>query len=387
MINFILRTLSVLFLLAGSLTASPLTFEGTEGPGVGKHIVFIANDHEYRSEEVCPAIAKILAKHYGFKCTVLFGINEEGFIQAGDVPIPHLEVLEDADLLFFVARFMNLPDEQAEKIVDYFERGGPVVGLRTSTHSFNGQKGKWEKLNYNYSGEDYDGGLGKQIFGNTWDKELGQSHYGSNHQMGGTVSGVSSAKDHPIMAGVGSIHAYSGAYKSQPPSDATPLLEVQVLNTFEPSDEINPERPIVNAGWSRDSYVAPSGEQKDARVVYTSFGTSEDLLDEDARRFVVNASFWSLGMEGSIKPDQNVSFVGEFAPSPYSSNAFYRIGVKPQDLAGWDSRVMPAGAKFAGLEDASKLKNSRITRVLQNRPWTLEEIKAMYPDFEFKVKE
>ena len=42
----------------------------------------------------------------------------------------------------------------------------PVVGVRTSTHSFNGQKGKWAKLNFNYNGEDYRGGLGEQIFGN-----------------------------------------------------------------------------------------------------------------------------------------------------------------------------------------------------------------------------
>ncbi|MEM1442479.1 MAG: hypothetical protein AAGF67_09065, partial [Verrucomicrobiota bacterium] len=188
---FILLSVSPLF-------AEPLVYEGEEGPGVGKHIVFIANDHEYRSEEVCPMIAKILAKRYGFRCTVLFGINEEGYIHPGGVPIPHLEVLEDADLLFFVTRFMNLPDEQADMIVEYFERGGPVVGFRTSTHCFNGQKGKWEKLNFGYKGEDYLGGLGEQIFGNTWNKERGQGHYGSNHRLGGTISSVDSAEGHPI---------------------------------------------------------------------------------------------------------------------------------------------------------------------------------------------
>ena len=41
--------------------AGPLVYEGTEGPGKGKHIVFLAGDHEYRSEESLPELARILA--------------------------------------------------------------------------------------------------------------------------------------------------------------------------------------------------------------------------------------------------------------------------------------------------------------------------------------
>ena len=40
-----------------------ITYEGKEGPGKGKHIVFIANDHEYRSEEACPTLAKIASRN------------------------------------------------------------------------------------------------------------------------------------------------------------------------------------------------------------------------------------------------------------------------------------------------------------------------------------
>ncbi|MEO0447922.1 MAG: ThuA domain-containing protein, partial [Verrucomicrobiota bacterium] len=340
-------------LLASSIAPlsgfEPLVYQGTEGPGVGTHIVFIANDHEYRSEEACPALAKILAKHHGFTCTVLFGIDEEGFIQPGGAPVPGMEALDDADLLVFFTRFMNLPDEQVDLLVDYFERGGPAVGLRTSTHCFNKQAGKWEKLNFNYDGDDYRGGLGEQIFGNTWNKERGQSHYGSNHAMGGTIKAVSGAEGHPILTGVNSMHAYSGAYQSIPPADSTPLLEVQVLNTFGPSDEINPEKPVVNAGWTRDTYLAPSGTQKDGRIVYTSMGASEDLLDANARRFLVNACFWAAGMESDITPDLDVHLVGGFVPSPYSSRAFFKAGVKPGDLSGWDSPVMPDRAPGGGL--------------------------------------
>ena len=31
--------------------AAPLVFEGTHGPGVGRHIIFLAGDHESRSAE------------------------------------------------------------------------------------------------------------------------------------------------------------------------------------------------------------------------------------------------------------------------------------------------------------------------------------------------
>jgi hypothetical protein len=54
-----------------------LTFDGAKGPGVGKHIVFITGDEEYRSEQGMPQMAQILAKHHGFRCTVLFSIDPE----------------------------------------------------------------------------------------------------------------------------------------------------------------------------------------------------------------------------------------------------------------------------------------------------------------------
>ncbi len=35
------------------------------------HIVFVAGDHEYSSEETMPALAAELEKNYGVRCTVL----------------------------------------------------------------------------------------------------------------------------------------------------------------------------------------------------------------------------------------------------------------------------------------------------------------------------
>ena len=54
-----------------------IVYDGFDGPGKGRHIVFVTGDEEYRSEESMPQLAKILAKHHGFKCTMLFAINKE----------------------------------------------------------------------------------------------------------------------------------------------------------------------------------------------------------------------------------------------------------------------------------------------------------------------
>ena len=374
-----LLALSVSFvcLFATQSVAEPLVYEGESGFGKGKHIVFWANDHEYRSEQTCPLLAKLMAKHFGFKCTVLFGINDQGHIHPGAKSVPHTEALKDADLLVFFARFMSLPDNQVDDLAQYFERGGPVIGLRTSTHCFNGQDGKWEQMNYKFEDKKYVGGLGEQIFGNTWHKERGQSHYGSNHKMGSRITPISGTS-HPTLTGVKSIHGYSGAYLSRPPKDATPLLEVQVLATFDPSDEINEDKPIVNAGWSREMYVAPSGETKKSRVVYTSYGASEDMLSEDGRRFLVNSCLWAGGWESEIKSDLNVDIVGKYNPTPYGNGSYHAVGVTPKDLAGWDSEIMPSAAKLHGVDDPKKA--ARATRALENRPKLREMLIKLHPE-------
>ena len=148
---------------AGDAWADPwVVYEGKDGPGKGKHIVLVSGDEEYRCEEALPQLGKILAKHHGFKCTVLFAIDPE----TGEIDpvnqnnIPGLEALETADLMIIATRFRDLPDEQMKHIVDYIEAGKPVIGMRTATHAFNIAKGKtYAKYSFSYGGEEYDGRL------------------------------------------------------------------------------------------------------------------------------------------------------------------------------------------------------------------------------------
>src|ERR1039457_2409699 len=87
--------------LAGwTRAADGVVYEGQQGPGKGKQIVFLAGDEEYRSEEALPMLAKILAVRHGFKCTVLFPINPaDGTIDPLTLTnMPGLAALDSADL-------------------------------------------------------------------------------------------------------------------------------------------------------------------------------------------------------------------------------------------------------------------------------------------------
>ncbi|HWA99487.1 MAG TPA: hypothetical protein VG713_13385, partial [Pirellulales bacterium] len=131
----------LMLVLVGYAKADELwvTYEGSQGPGHGKHVVLVSGDEEYRSEEALPQLGKILARHHGFKCTVLFAIDpSDGTINPIERSnIPGLEALATADLMIIATRFRDLPDDQMKHIVDYLATGRPVIGMRTATHAFN----------------------------------------------------------------------------------------------------------------------------------------------------------------------------------------------------------------------------------------------------------
>ena len=70
----------LLAMLSSSISAQDdpwVVYPGGDGGGAGKHIVLIAGDEEYRSEEAMPMLGRVLSVHHGFKCTVLFSTNPE----------------------------------------------------------------------------------------------------------------------------------------------------------------------------------------------------------------------------------------------------------------------------------------------------------------------
>jgi hypothetical protein len=308
-----------------------IVYDGYEGPGKGKHIVFVSGDEEYRSEEALPQLAKILAKHHGFKCTVLFAIDpNDGTINPNVSNIPGMEALDTADLAVVFLRFRDLPDDQMKHFVDYVESGRPIVGLRTATHSFN-IKGQKTYSKYSYNNSDWSGGFGRQVLGETWIAHHGK--HGSQSTRGIIAPGEES---HPILRGIknGDIWGPTDVYtvKLPLPGDSRPLVLGQVLVGMQPTDEpLDGEKnnPMMPVAWTK-SYTGEAG--KAARVFTTTMGAATDLVSEGTRRMLVNASFWALGMENQITDALNVDVVGEFKPSPFKFGGFIK-GLKPSDYA------------------------------------------------------
>ena len=334
--RLLLATAGLALLFTQTNAADHVVYEGESGPGKGKHILFIASDHEYRGEETCPAIARILAKRYGFKCTVLFGQTEDGLIKQGSSHIPGIEAIDDADMLFLFLRFVKPADDWMEKFESYLKRGGPVLGLRTTTHAFNGLKGKYAYHNFNNRGEDFVGGFGRQVLGETWNPRLGAGHYGSNHKYATAMHVVPEQKKHPILRGVKEMHAMAGAYSARPMPNSTILATNRVLESMKVGAKPIANKPPQPAAWVR-TYKFKGG--KEGRAFCSTQGASEDILSEGVRRMILNATLWCMGMEDLIKAEADVSFVGPYNPSTFSFKPSVK-DAKPGDIQGWDTPIL-----------------------------------------------
>lgn len=327
--------------------AEPVVYEGKSGPGVGKHIVFLAGDHEYRSEETLPALARILAERHGFRCTVLFTVDPEtGDIDPAADNLPGTDALATADLAVIFLRFKNLPPEQMQPIVDYLDRAGPVVGLRTATHAFKiPQQSPFVRFDYQYKGDEYHRGFGRQVLGESW-----SGHYGKNHVMSTRLTVVPEEKDHPILKGVKQPWVQAGGYWTEPMEDVTVLALAQPLNGMTPDSPVAADKDPCPGAWTRQ-YEGKGGKQ--GRVFTTTYGASEDLLNDDFRRMMVNACFWAAGEEADIKPDLSIDFVGDYNPVTFRFGG-HRRGVKPADIADLDSPIFNPEAETTAPKDRQK---------------------------------
>ena len=319
---------ALMCLIDGRLKAEPgVVFEGKEGPGIGKHIVFLVGDEEYRSEDSMPQLAKILAVHHGFKCTVLFAINKEtDEIDPQTLDnIPGLEALDTADLMVMFLRFRELPDDQMKHIIDYTNSGKPIVGLRTSTHAFNYVKHKDSPYaKYSFRSKDPDGGYGRLVFGETW-----INHYGRHQQESTRGLIVKGMGNESIARGIDNIWGESDVYDlTALAGDCRPLVMGQVLSGMDQDDKPNPDKRIVPVAWTK-TYTGEKG--KTARVFTTTMGHSFDFFNEGFRRLMVNACYWALGMEDKIPAKSNVDFVRTYNPNKIGMGK-QKKGLKPSDL-------------------------------------------------------
>jgi hypothetical protein len=327
----LLATFLLLLLLAPSAKAGDfVTYEGASSPGHGRNIVFLTGDEEYRSEEGLPMLAKMLAQRHGFHCTVLFSINPAtGNIDPDcQTNEPGLEALDNADLCVMLLRFREWPDAHMKHFVDYLNSGKPIIALRTSTHAFSYQRNKnspYAKFDWNSS--EWLGGFGRQVLGDTW-----ISHHG-DHGKESTRGLINEPlKNHPILRGVTDLWWPTDVYTVEHlPADTQVLVWGQVLAGMKPdaTPVTGPKNdPLMPLFWVRN-YTGDAG--KTSKIVATTAGAAVDLQNEGLRRLLVNACYWTLGMEDKISAVADVNYIGDYKPSFFGFGGAKK-GVKPAEL-------------------------------------------------------
>ena len=209
-------------------------------------IHFISGAREYKSEESLKKFIPWLEKHYDVKCSVSWGHD-------GIKELPSLNELKEADLLFVFSRRMKLVEPQMKIIRAHWVKGKPVVGVRTASHAF--QKADNEVFD-------------RQIMGGNY-----QGHFGD-----GPVKVTNSGK-HPILKGVGKITS-DKLYKAGPLAKSVTVLQ---------QGDIGTDKHAVS--WINN--------WKGLRTFYTSLGVPKDFENENFRRMLANAIFWTVEKKSS----------------------------------------------------------------------------------------
>ena len=145
------------------------------------------------------------------------------------------------------------------------------------------------------------------------------------------------------MRGVKDMHAMAGAYSAVPIEGSVILGKNQVLDSMKPDGKLLANKPPSPAIWVR-TYKSTSG--KEGRVFASTQGASEDIISAGVRRCIINGVFWCMGLEKNIKANMDVAFVGPYQPTTFKFGGGAKQ-VKPADLAGCDSPIMPHGKKQA----------------------------------------
>ncbi|MDZ4403919.1 ThuA domain-containing protein [Prosthecobacter sp.] len=304
------------------------------GETKSKHIVLLAGDEEYRSEEALPMLGKILSQRHGFKCTVLFSLGADGTIDpTAGASLSHPEALDSADAIVMLLRFRHWDEATSKKFEAAVNRGVPIIALRTSTHAFNGYDKDSPFAAWNWNNPE--GGWGRKVLGETW-----VSHWGK-HKVEATKGIIEAANaNHPVLRGVSDLFGNSDVYEAAPPADSIILARGQILQgmtadtppaSYKKATAAKVEQdvnsPMMPVAWVR---VVKNDAGKENKTLCTTMGAATDLANEDLRRLVVNGVFWGLGLEVPEKAD--VTLVGDYQPTMYGFKGF-KTGLKPDDFA------------------------------------------------------
>ena len=241
------------------------------------HVVLVVGTLHYSPELTMPVFAEELER-FGFRTTVV--MDEGDPEKKTENVLPGIEVLADADLVIFLTRFMQLPDAELQPILDYLESGKPVIGLRTSSHSF-----RYPKDHPNFA----------------WNNTFGARAMGTMyivHQSSETdVRILAENMNHPIMTNVTKRSWVSPGtvYLGFMGEGYLPLLigsgtgNPRLLNRhFGQFQTQALETATVAWAWENEW---------GGKVFGTSLGHPGDFAEESFVRMMINAASWATGKE------------------------------------------------------------------------------------------
>jgi hypothetical protein len=307
-----------------------LELPGGTGPGAGKHVVLVAGDEEYRSEEAQPMLAQILSARHGFRCTVSFATDPDtGFIDPTAATCqPGLAALDSADLLVLFTRFREWPDADMAHFVRYVESGKPILAIRTATHAFHYERNPASPYaHYDWRSETWPGGFGRQILGETW-----VNHHGAHGSQSTRGILEPAHAEHPILRGVKDLWGPTDVYGIRDlPPDAVVLVRGQVLDGMQSDSKPvegglnDPMMPLI---WLRERPLDNGNKQ---RILCSTLGASVDFASEDLRRLFVNAAFWTLDLDVPARVDAEP--VTAYGPTPFGFGT-HRVNVRADGFPG-----------------------------------------------------
>jgi type 1 glutamine amidotransferase len=216
---------------------------GVTDPTAPLTVHVISGSKEYESEASLKPFLAELEKHYRVTITASWGTD-------GAETLENIDALKNADVLLIFARRMKLPEDQMKPIRAHWEAGRPIVGIRTASHAF--QKPDNDVFD-------------RQILGGSH-----QSHWADEPVK---VTNQPDQAGHPVLRAVGPFVSRK-LYKR-----ADLLKDVIVLQTGDNGKDTQP--------------VTLTRMHNGGRILYTSLGVPEDFKDDNFRRLLINALFWT----------------------------------------------------------------------------------------------
>ena len=231
-------------------------------------------------------------------------------------------------------RFQDFPDDQMQHIADYLDRGGPVVGFRTATHAFQIKRPDAKFLKFDWQNKgDFTGGFGRQILGETW-----VSHYGTNHKMSSRLILEPSQAGHPVLRGVKDVWVQSGGYTADPLPPSTILARGQILNGMTPDSPPAADKKADAGGLGAQLHgrVGQDGPRLHDHARRVGGSAERGLPAHGGERGAVGGR----AREQHHAPTATSAWSGRISRRRSTSTGYVK-GVKPAEMAGWDTPIPP----------------------------------------------